>query len=95
MERTFLWLRIEGVLAKPAEYFMDMENMVFEGVRVYEDIVKVNYDANIEHVSENAINKTLKSCWSIGQPLRHYEPLIRSIACAESGLPFVALRYSY
>ena len=43
-------------------------------VRVDEYIIKVDNYANIEHVRENIVHKSLKSGWSVSESKWHDQP---------------------
>ena len=60
-------------------------------VGVDEYIVKVDDDTNIQHVGKKAIDKALKSGWSIGEALGYNAPLVGSIASTKGSLGLVAL----
>ncbi len=54
--------------------------LVFLGVLgVYENVVQVHYNGDIEHVQKDIIDETLESCWSIGKSKRHNQPFERAI----------------
>ncbi|KIO10361.1 hypothetical protein M404DRAFT_129513 [Pisolithus tinctorius Marx 270] len=73
---TLLWLGIETMLSKAAEYLFYMF---------------VYHDADIEHVRKDAINKLLEGCRCISQTKWHYLPLVRTITSAECCFPFISV----
>ncbi|KIK72544.1 hypothetical protein PAXRUDRAFT_180477, partial [Paxillus rubicundulus Ve08.2h10] len=73
-----LWFSVQSVLPESMEYLTD--------------VLLIDYDADIKHISEDGINEKLESCRSVCQTKRHYWPLIGAIAGAEGGLPFVSRR---
>ena len=62
-------------------------------IRVYEDIIQVYYYTNIQHVTEDAIHKSLKSCGSIGKSEWNYQPFKGAVASVKGGFPFIAIHY--
>ena len=62
-------------------------------IRIYEDIIKVYYYVNIQHVAEDVIHKLLKRGRSIGKSEWNYQPFKGAVASAEGSFPFVAIRY--
>jgi hypothetical protein len=83
---------IKSVFPEAAEYFPDVLLVFGEGVGVDEDVVEINDHEFIDEVGENVVHKTLESGGSVRQTKGDHEPFERSIACAESGFPFVAFR---
>ncbi|KIK77801.1 hypothetical protein PAXRUDRAFT_163097, partial [Paxillus rubicundulus Ve08.2h10] len=67
MEFALLWFSIQSMLPESTEYLMD--------------VLLIDYDTDIKHISEDGINETLESCRS---------PLIGAIAGAEGSLPFIS-----
>ena len=63
-------------------------------IRVYEDIIKVYYYTNIQHVTEDVIHKSLKGGGSIGKSKQNYQPFKGAVASAKGGFPFIAIRYA-
>ena len=57
--------------------------------RINENVIKVNHHANIQHVREDVIHKTLKSGGGIGQTFGDYHPFKRTVFSPEGCLPFV------
>jgi len=72
-----------------SEHFTDMVTMEIGIVRVDEDVVQVNEDANIEEVAKNVIHESLKGGWRIGESEGHYTPFKGAIVSSECGFPFV------
>jgi len=71
------------------EDFSNMLPVMIKVDGVNENIVKVNHNANVEHICENSIDKTLESHQSIRKSKGHNQPLIGTIARAECGFPFI------
>jgi hypothetical protein len=59
-------------------------------VRIDQDVVDIDDDANIKHIAENVIHETLKNRGTIGKTERHDLPLKQAIACSKGSLPFVS-----
>ena len=59
-------------------------------VGIDEDVIQVDDDYDIDHIHEDVIHKSLKSCWCISKPFRHYQPLKGTILGSEGSLPFVS-----
>jgi len=62
-------------------------------VRVDEYVIQINNDNDIDHVHEDIIHKSLKHCWCISKPFRHYQPLEGTITGLECSFPFVSIDY--
>ena len=63
-------------------------------IRVYEDIVKVYYYTNIQHVAEDVSHKSLKSGRSVGKSEWNYQPIKGAVVSVEGGFPFVTICYA-
>ena len=72
-----------------SEHFMDMVMMEIGIVRVDEDVIQVNKDANIEEVTKNVIHELLKGGWRISESKRHNTPFNGAIVGPECDFPFV------
>ncbi|KIN96382.1 hypothetical protein M404DRAFT_163296 [Pisolithus tinctorius Marx 270] len=77
VELALLWLGIETMLSKAAEY-------LFYVIMVY-------HNADMEHVCKDTIDKLLESHRHVSQTTGHYPPLIRTIMSMESGFPFISI----
>ena len=62
----------------------------FHVLRVYEDVVEVHDNTDVQHVDKDGIDKSLESCRSVSETKGHYQPFIRPIAVAESCLPLIS-----
>ena len=70
MESAFIGSSIKLIFMESTEYLSDMFAVkVLVGVDEY--IIKVDDYANVEHVREDIVHKSLKSGWSIGESERH------------------------
>ena len=70
-----------------------MLSVDFDVVGVDEDVVEVDDNTNIEHVSEDIIHEFLECCWGVGESEGHDLPFKRSIAHSECGLPLITFGY--
>ena len=93
VELTFARCSIESIGSESLKDFLDMNLVLAHVIRIYEDIVKVYYYANIQHITEDVIHKLLKSGRSIGKSERNHQPFKGAIASAEGGFPFVTICY--
>ncbi|KIO01309.1 hypothetical protein M404DRAFT_150351 [Pisolithus tinctorius Marx 270] len=76
---ALLWLGIETMLLKVAEYLF------------YMFTVQLHALADIKHVCKDAVDKMLESCRHVSQTEWHYPPLVRTIMSAESCFPFISI----
>jgi hypothetical protein len=91
MKLAFLRRCEKAMLAEAAENFLDVRSMVVEVNGVDEDVIEIHYDTNVEHVCEDGIDESLESRRSIGEAKGHNQPLVRTVARAEGGFPFIAI----
>ena len=89
MELTLLWLGEEIVLSEALEDFADVFLMGLEVLGVYQDVIQIDDNADIEEIRKDAIDKSLESCRSICQAEGHDIPLKGTIPRAEHGFPFI------
>jgi len=75
MELTFVCTGKKSISMESLEYFPDMGLMFRNVVRIDEDVVQIDDDYSVNHICEDLIHKSLKSCWCISKPFRHYQPL--------------------
>ncbi|KIK75127.1 hypothetical protein PAXRUDRAFT_173708 [Paxillus rubicundulus Ve08.2h10] len=71
-------------------YLTDMLFLEGHVLGVDEDVIQIDYNTNIEHISKDGIDELLESHQSVGQTERHYQPLIGAIVGVEGSLPFVS-----
>ena len=90
MEFALLQFSIEAMLLESAEDFKDMLFMRCKVLGVDEDIIKIYDNTYVQHIGKDTIDKMLESHWGIGESLRHYQPLIQAITCAECSLPLIS-----
>ena len=90
MELTFLQFGKQLMQPEMSEDISDMFVVQVHVLGVDEDVVKIDNDTDVEHVSKNSVDKLLESCRGVGQAKRHYQPFIGSILCVEGSLPLIA-----
>ena len=74
MELTFLWLGKEIVLSEALEDFVDVFLMGLEVLGVYQDVIQIDDNTDIEEICEDTIDELLKSCRGVSQAERHDIP---------------------
>ena len=89
MELTFLWLGEEIVLLEVSEDFSDVFLMGLEVLGVYQDVIQIDNNTDIEEICKDAIDESLESHRSICQAEGHDIPLEGTIPCVERGFPFI------
>src|SRR5882724_13109763 len=72
MELAFVCAGKQSISAEHAKYFLNMSFVFGNGVGIDENVVQIYDDNDIDHIREDVIHKSLKSCWSISKPFRHY-----------------------
>ena len=90
MELTFLCFYIQGILQEALKDGLDMMDVLLLGPGEDEDVIEINKDISIEHVSEHIIYHCLEDGKGIGQAERHYELLVVSSWSAECRLPLLS-----
>src|SRR6266850_5428867 len=80
----------KSVSTESSEYFLNMSFVLRNVVRIDEDVIQIDDDYDVNHIREDVIHKSLKSCWCISKTFRHYQPLERTILSLECSLPFVS-----
>lgn len=90
MELTFLCFHIQGVLQEALKDGLDMMDVLLLGPGEDEDVIEINKDISIEHVSEHIVHHCLEDGRGIGQAERHYEILIVSSWGVECRLPLIS-----
>ena len=76
--------------SEAVKHLTDVLSVVVKVGGVDKDVVEVNHNADVKHVSKDAVDKALEGRRGISQALRHNQPFIRPIACVEGGLPLVS-----
>ena len=89
MELTFLWLGKKIVLSEALEDFVDVFLMGLKVLGVYQDVIQIDNNTDIEEIREDAIDELLESCGSICQAKGHDIPLEGTIPYAECSFPFI------
>ena len=72
-------------------HFLSMFFVVLHIVQVDQDVVEVNYHADIEHICEYWVYKLLECGQGIGEAERHYQPLIGAISGSEGHFPLITI----
>ena len=90
MELTLLQFCKEVVQLESAKNLLDMLLMRFHVLAIDEDVVEVHNNTDIQHVSEDSVNKSLECCRSISGTKGHYQPFIRSIVGMKSCFPLIS-----
>ena len=89
MELTFLWLGKEIVLSEVSEDFTDMFLMGLKALGVYQDVIQIDNNTDIEEICEDTTDESLKSRRGVSQAERHVIPFEGPISHAECSLPFI------
>ena len=63
-----------------------MFSMFFFVLRIYQDIIQIDYDELVELIHEYVVHQTGECGWSIGQAKRHDGVLVRTIMSDECSL---------
>src|SRR5882724_9528830 len=79
-----------SVSAESVEYFLNVEFVLRNVVRIDEDVIQIYDDYDVDHICKNVIHKYLKSGGCISKPFRHYQPLKGTVVGSECSLPFVS-----
>ena len=91
MELTLLRFCVEPVFAESLEDLLDMLLVGSLVLRVNEDVIQVDNDANIKEISKDCIDKLLECCRGVGYTEWHNEPFIGAIVCVERHFPLITL----
>ena len=89
MELTFLWLGEEIVLSEASEDFVDVFLMGLEVLGVYQDVMQIDDNTDIEEICKDTIDESLNSRRGVSQAERRDIPFEGPISHAEHGLPFI------
>jgi len=81
---------VQVILVKAFQDASDMNMMVFQGVREYEDVIEVDHYENVSHVSEDVVHEGLECSGGIGKSHWHDQELKGAIEHLESCLPLMA-----
>jgi hypothetical protein len=80
MEFTFFGFRIKPMLAEASKYFSDVILMGCEVLGIYKDVIQIDDNTYVKHISEDAIDKPLEGSQCIGETLGHNQPFMGAIA---------------
>ena len=90
MKFAFICTGEKAVSMEAVEYLPDVSFVLGKVVGIDQYVIQVDDDINVHHIGEDVVHEPLKSCGSISKAFQHYQPLKRSIAGPEGGLPFVS-----
>lgn len=76
MESAFLQLSVQLMGEQSPEDHPDMLDVLFQGVRVDEDVVKIYKCPTAYHVPQHIVDELLGGCRSIAQTEGHHQTLI-------------------
>ena len=65
MELTFVCMGKKSISVESAEYFPNVGFVLRNVVGVDEDVVQIYDDYDVDHICENVVHKSLKSCYLI------------------------------
>ena len=68
-----------------------MVDMLFAGLGKNEDVVQIDENIFVNHVSEEVVDQGLENCWGIGEVEWHHQIFIKSGGRVKSSLPFIPL----
>ena len=91
MELTLFRFSKELVLVQAPKHFPNVLDVVLHIVRIDQDVVKVYYHADIEHICKDRVDKSLESGRGIGETKGHHLPFIGAIVSTEGSFPLIAL----
>jgi len=90
VELTFVFTGKKSISAESAKYFLNVEFVFGNVVRIDEDFIQIYDDYDIDHIHEDVVHKSLKSSRCISKPFRHYQPLEGTIVGSACSLPFIS-----
>ena len=79
------------MLAQSPKHFLNVFFVILHIVRVNQDVVEVNYHADIEHICEYRVYEPLECGWGIGEAERHHQPLVGAVSGSEGHFPLVTI----
>ena len=91
MELTLVSPSVELIPTELGKDLPDMGQVLPQIVRVYQDVIQVYNYGDVNHISEDVIHEPLETCWGVGEPLGHHQPLERPVSGPEGGFPFIAI----
>ena len=83
------------MFSESSEHLSDMFPVGLQVFGKDKDVIKVDKDRDIQHVTKDAVDNALEGCRSIGQTFRDHHPFIGAIAGAKCSLPLVAFSNAY
>jgi hypothetical protein len=79
------------VLRKPLENPSDKIVVFLERFRIDKDVVHINDEPEVDHITEDMVHHILEGCGGISKPEWHDVELVKALSSAEGGFPFIAL----
>src|SRR6267142_1043161 len=92
VELAFVCMGKKSVSVELSEYFPNMSFVLGNVVGIDENVVQVDDDYDVNHICEDVVHESLKSCWCVSKPFRHYQPFEGTVSGSEGSLPFVSMR---
>src|SRR5882672_8532465 len=83
VELAFVCMGKNSISVELLEYFPNMIFVLGNFVGIDEDVIQVDDDYDIDHIHKDVIHESLKSCWCISKPFRHYQPLKGTVSGSE------------
>src|SRR5882724_1235398 len=90
VELAFVCMGKQSISMEPTNYFLNVSFVFGNVVGIDENVIQIYDDNHVDHIHEDVIHKSLKSCWSISKHFRKYQPFKGTIMGPEGSLPFVS-----
>src|SRR5882672_1672264 len=68
MELAFVCMGKKSISMESSEYFPNMSFVLGNVVGIDEVVVQIDDDNDVNHIHEDVVHKSLKSCWCISKP---------------------------
>jgi len=68
----FVCMTKQSISTEPAKYFLNVSFVFGNVVGIDEDVVQIYDDNDVDHIRKDVVHESLKRCWSISKPFRHY-----------------------
>ena len=72
VELAFVCMVKKSVSVQSTEYFLNVSFVFRNVVGIDENVVQIYDDNDVDHIHKDVVHESLKSCWSISKPFRHY-----------------------
>ena len=79
------------MLAQSPKHFLNVFFVILHIVQVDQDVVEVNYHADIEHICKYQVYEPLECGRGIGEAKRHHQPLIGAILGSEGHFSLITI----